>query len=150
MELAERMMAKVTIEESGCWTWRGALTEEGYGSIRVRGRTQRAHRVAYELFAGAIPVGAIIDHLCRVRACCNPDHLEPVSNRTNVGRGINPLAARIRAFDSGICLRGHDLSLPGAVYVRPSGNRECVQCRRDRKRAYMRAYMRGRPRRVSG
>ncbi len=68
---------------SGCWFWLGALSR-GYGSLK----NARAHRVAYEMTIGPIPEGLVIDHLCRVTSCVNPDHLEAVTQAENVRRGL--------------------------------------------------------------
>jgi uracil-DNA glycosylase family 4 len=72
------------IDQSGdCWLWSGTLDKDGYGTISVRGRNVRAHRFAYELFVRPIPVALTIDHLCMVRNCVNPAHLEAVTRREN-------------------------------------------------------------------
>jgi hypothetical protein len=77
----------IPVTESGCWLWVGALTSQGYGQMRgMNHRVTRAHRVAYELFKGPIPEGLYIDHLCRVRCCVNPDHLEAVTQFVNMAR----------------------------------------------------------------
>ncbi|MCA1668901.1 MAG: HNH endonuclease [Thermomicrobia bacterium] len=65
-----------------CWIWQGALTN-GYGKIAHH----RAHRVYYERMYGAIPTGLELDHLCKQKACVNPDHVEPVTHTENVRRG---------------------------------------------------------------
>lgn len=70
-----------------CWLWEGCKGIDGYGSMRFKGKPRRVHRVAYELWKGPIPEGLQLDHLCRVRACCNPAHLEPVTCKENVRRG---------------------------------------------------------------
>jgi len=62
----------------GCWVWTGALADTGYGIFNLRAKLNNTHRVAYEWLVGPIPDGMHLDHLCRVRACCNPAHLEPV------------------------------------------------------------------------
>ncbi len=67
-----------------CWEWKGALDSGGYGMIRG----EMAHRYAYKLFKGDIPTGLTIDHLCRNRKRVNPNHLEPVTNRENIRRGV--------------------------------------------------------------
>ena len=74
---------------SGCWLWAGENTgEKGYGRIRTSGRNRMcAHRLSYEMHKGAIPEGLQIDHLCRTEECCNPDHLEAVSQSLNLKRG---------------------------------------------------------------
>ena len=76
-------------EELGCWLWRGKRDSNGYGQVRVGDRLQMAHRTVYEQFNGPIPEGKGLDHLCRVRNCVNPDHLEPVSSRENTRRGFS-------------------------------------------------------------
>jgi hypothetical protein len=76
------------VDENGCWLWTGSLNNKGYAQLGVAGRVRSAHRVAYELFKGAIPDGLQIDHLCRVRQCVNPDHLEAVTQSVNIRRGV--------------------------------------------------------------
>ena len=77
----------VVNEETGCWDWKGRVLRNGYGKIAIKNVSTSAHRVAYELYKGPIPEGMMIDHLCRNRACCNPDHLEAVPHIENVRRG---------------------------------------------------------------
>lgn len=80
--LADRIDA-----DGSCWIWTGAITAHGYGTVGIDGRTRPVHRVVYEALTGeAIPDGLDLDHLCRVRSCVNPDHLEPVSRSENVRR----------------------------------------------------------------
>lgn len=74
--------------ENGCWIWQRATTKGGYGvTDRGDGRQTTAHRVYYERFVGPIPAGLQLDHLCRVRLCVNPAHLEPVTSAENNQRG---------------------------------------------------------------
>lgn len=73
--------------ETPCHIWLGALTKNGYGSIRVGGKTRDAHRVRYEDEVGPVPEGKELDHLCRVPACCRPSHMEPVTHAENMRRG---------------------------------------------------------------
>src|SRR5450755_3951408 len=74
----ERFWARVDKQTDGCWVWTGAL-RTGYGTLSVSGKNVPAHRFSYELLVGIIPDGLQIDHLCRNRACVNPEHLEPVT-----------------------------------------------------------------------
>jgi hypothetical protein len=85
-------------EETGCWVWQRALSKNGYGSLRFDGRTQYAHRWMYEQMVGPIPQGLDLDHLCRNRACVNPDHLEPVTRRENLVRGITARKLAVAAL----------------------------------------------------
>lgn len=79
-----------------CWVWTGYKLR-GYGQLQVKGKTQKAHRVAYELEVGLIPDGLVLDHLCRNRACVRPTHLEAVRQSTNAQRGAQ---ARITMDDA--------------------------------------------------
>lgn len=126
MQLPPRFMEKVVVDAAlGCWQWNGGCSR-GYGQFWHEGRTVPAHRFAYEHLVGPIQSGAVIDHLCRTKACVNPAHLEPVTQRQNVHRGD---AIRPRTH----CKRGH-LLVAGNVYERPGGIRECLTCRIDRRR----------------
>lgn len=104
----------------GCWLWTGNLQANGYSSFYVNGRTVRAHRWAYEHFVGPISEGLQIDHLCRVRRCVNPTHLEPVTARENTRR-----AMRSR------CVNGHPFTDEN-TYMH-GGKRYCRTCRRNRQ-----------------
>jgi hypothetical protein len=73
---------------NGCWIWSGGLKLNGYGYLRVGKKGHLAHRWVYEELVGPIPNGLTIDHLCRVKACVNPDHLEPVTNAENIRRAV--------------------------------------------------------------
>lgn len=82
LDLAERLKASFVVEGE-CWIWQKALNAGGYGVSWDGERTVVAHRLAYETFIGPIPEGLHLDHLCRVRACINPAHLEPVTQAEN-------------------------------------------------------------------
>lgn len=112
-----------------CWIWKGCKRDsKGYGDIRVGGAAILTHKAAFEIVYGPVPDGLELDHLCRVRACSNPNHLEAVSHRVNMLR-----AALIpREF----CRQGHAFT-PENTYRKPGdGRRRCRQCRSNgRKRA---------------
>jgi len=134
----ERLFSKV--DASGdCWEWTGALNK-GYGVIGRGARgsgTIEAHRAVWELLAGPIDDGLQIDHLCRNRRCCNPDHLEPVTADENKRRGHSVASLhRLR----GTCPQGHPKD---GVTRRKNGtsHRYCKTCARTRRLA---AYYAGR------
>lgn len=78
----DRFWAKVNKTDT-CWLWEGSLHYKGYGQFLFNGRTQKAHRAAYQMLVGPIPEGLSIDHICHVRNCVNPEHLRPVTNKQN-------------------------------------------------------------------
>lgn len=114
-----------------CWLWTAGRSD-GYGVLRVGGRSVKAHRFAYKLLVGPIPSGLQPDHLCRVRLCVRPDHLEPVTSRENTLRGES-FAARRAARTH--CVQGHAYS-PENTYVRRKGGRHCRACGRVWVAAY--------------
>jgi hypothetical protein len=88
--LRARFLKKFDVTPGGCWSWNASCKPNGYGQIQEGpsgGRVLYAHRVAYELFKGAIPGDRVVDHLCRNRRCVNPDHLELVTFDENLLRG---------------------------------------------------------------
>jgi hypothetical protein len=84
----ERLCSRVEQRDgSSCWFWTGSTNNKGYGRLGGnKGGSQLAHRAAYELIIGPIPAGLTIDHLCGVKICVNPAHLEPVTARENLER----------------------------------------------------------------
>ena len=125
----DRFWAKV--DKTGeCWLWIGSCNHKGYGVFRVAGRLVKAHRFAYELLVGPIPDGLTLDHLCRVRRCVNPAHLESVTNYENILRG-DSFSARNAVKTH--CPHGHPYD-DANTYVSPSGRRSCRECSRGKDR----------------
>jgi hypothetical protein len=124
----ERFLENVTKTE-GCWLWTGGLWETGYGRFWFDGRTVLAHRWSYEHHTGPIPKGRHLDHLCRVRECVRPDHLEPVTARENLMRG-ETAAARNAAKTE--CPYGHPYD-EANTYRDKRGRRSCIKCRDERE-----------------
>jgi hypothetical protein len=131
----ERFWSKVVVRPSGCWEWQGSLISQGYGSFGIgpTGRGVRVHRFAYELLRERIPDGLTLDHLCRNRACCNPNHLEPVTNTENVLRGVGLTAQNARKTH---CMRGHEFTPENTTHFQ--NRRRCRVCLRQAQYAYMR------------
>jgi hypothetical protein len=138
----DRLMAKVAETGSGCWEFQGSKHSFGYGQIRDvwGGRLLSAHRVTYEFFRCEIPEGLFLDHLCRNPPCCNPWHLEPVTNGENVRRGVGPLTAgQWRAeyeTSKTHCPYGHAYDERN-TYFTGKGHRQCRKCKGRRQSEYM-------------
>lgn len=112
---------------SSCWLWRGGITTGGYGYMYIGRLRKPAHRVAYELVKGSIPEGFQIDHLCRVRGCVRPDHLEAVTAAENNRRSLSRSAMAARRQS---CANGHEYTDENTMRG-PDGERKCRQCSRD-------------------
>jgi len=125
-KLRQRLFAKIRFTDA-CWYWEGTRSTKGYGRIFVMRKPIQAHRAIYELLVGPIPEGLTLDHLCRNRLCVKPEHLEPVTNRENIRRGIGPSAQAARATH---CRKGHAYSEENTRRHR-DGSRVCKQCDRD-------------------
>ena len=110
---------------SGCWLWTAALQPKGYAELQRNKKVILVHRLFYERYRGPIPPGLEIDHLCRVRSCVNPDHMEVVTSRVNSLRG-NGVGGRNARKTLAKC--GHPLSPPPRSI---SGPRYCRPCRRE-------------------
>lgn len=129
--LDPRAAARIQVDADGCWLYRCYLNR-GYANLK-RGRRGsvvrwQAHRYTYTLLVGEIPSGLELDHLCRVRNCVNPDHLEPVTRRENLLRSTSFVARKAKQTH---CVNGH-LFDEANTYVRPDrGTRECRACRAD-------------------
>lgn len=118
-----------------CWVWTGALTH-GYGAFSVGNRQTKAHIFSFTLIKGAIPSEHERDHLCRVRACVNPDHLEAVIHWINVARGISPHGKNAVKTH---CKRGHEFT-PENTRRDRRGSRHCITCARARCRKYYHSH----------
>lgn len=127
MTWAERLIARIKPQANGCWNWTGAVTgnrgRPGYGHVRLpaNGPTIHVHRLVYLLAGNTIPPGMVLDHTCRNTVCCNPAHLEPVTNAENVRRG-----AAVKTT----CRHGHPFDAEN-TRITPQGARRCRACHRQ-------------------
>lgn len=137
----ERFWTRVNKTET-CWLWTGGRVPDGYGMFRANKTQMNTHRWAWLFTHGTLPPkGTHLDHLCRVRACVNPDHLEVVTPRTNALRGIGITAVNAKKTH---CEYGHEYT-PENTYARPGSpsHRSCRICDRiynkhaRRKRKYL-------------
>jgi len=124
------------IKHDDCMIWAGYKNEAGYGQMwyTVDGKPVRegAHRLSYRNFVGEIPEGYVIDHLCRVTSCINPDHLEAVTSITNTLRGIGFAGKNQRKTH---CPRGHEYT-EANVSSYSNKYRRCRTCENERNRKY--------------
>lgn len=136
---ADRLDTKIMPEpNTGCWLWLGAINKNGYGIVHVKenGRNvkRRAHRIVYESHIGPIQVGLVLDHLCRIRHCVNPSHLEPVTQKTNVIRGTAAESLGTRQRNKTHCPQGHEYTPENTIIKKRSNikkiGRQCRECNR--------------------
>lgn len=133
----ERFDAKWTPEpNTGCWLWTASLTTTGYGMFHHHPFGRMAHRAAWRIYRGPIPDGMLIDHMCRVPICVNPDHLRVVTPQINTIQNSVSVAAK-RAAQT-VCSR---CGLPFGVRKPRGGGkrgtvRRCLPCVRLRAREW--------------
>ncbi len=113
-----------------CIPWCGYINKGGYGVLTVNGKRMVAHRAIYQNVKGPVPAGLVLDHLCRNRCCVNPDHLEIVTDRENIMRGVSIVAVLAQKTN---CPKGHAYT-DSNTYWKKSGSRECRACETARNR----------------
>ena len=128
----QRFMDKVFIDiETDCWIWTAYCNKDGYGNFHYNKKMRRAHRFSFEYFKETIPIGLELDHLCRVRNCVNPFHLEPVTHQENTIRGINFNKEKT------YCKHNHEYNEENThYYITSKGHttRTCRKCDNMRKK----------------
>lgn len=131
-----RFLNNVDDQTSNCWLWKASKYKNGYGQFFANGKPIKAHRFSYQFFKGFIQNGLQLDHLCRIRHCVNPDHLEIVTQQENIKRGM---AGKLNNYlkKKTHCKNGHLLSGSNLLpYYLKHGKRACRVCVniRNRKR----------------
>lgn len=134
-----RFLAKVE-KTATCWNWIGCRRPRGYGMLNIGGKIRSAHRVAYEMYVGPIPAGREIDHLCRNTSCVKPEHLEAVTHKENVLRGVSLAAGHAKQTH---CDRGHEFDEGNTLFY-DGGRRRCRKCTTRRNLGYYHKYKGGR------
>lgn len=123
-----------------CWLWAKGINTAGYGQFHIKGlkpyRMVRAHIAVYEALVGPVPEGLELDHLCGIRSCINPDHLEPVTHQVNVQRGRAGAHTVLRNRAKTHCPRGHPYNKENTYYRPGNGDRGCKICRREAVRKH--------------
>jgi hypothetical protein len=130
-EVVYRLLDRTEMQPGSCWLWGGCRSKDGYGSIKIDGRKDYVHRVAYRLFNGVIPPGMEVHHTCTVKGCLNPDHLRALTHRDNLLADDTIPGRNARKTH---CIRGHAFSTENTRIV-PNGyrvSRRCIACSRRR------------------
>jgi len=127
----DRFFSKVN-KTDGCWLWNSTPSTKGYGMYWVDGKYALAHRYSYQKFVGDIKDGYQIDHLCRVRKCVNPEHLQQVTQKENILRGTGVTSVNHKKTH---CMNGHEFSKEN-TYITKKNSRRCRICLREKSKRF--------------
>lgn len=128
---AVRFLEKVD-KQKKCWLFLGYVAKNGYGHFYSNGKTGLAHRFSYELHKGKIPEKLVVDHLCKVRSCVNPEHMEIVTLKENSLRGTTS-QNNLKKTE---CIRGHIFSIENTYIHKTTNERVCRKCKAMHQRKY--------------
>lgn len=135
----QKWLQRTTHNSNGCWIWGGAVQSNGYGRVSSNSKMLLAHRAIYEALVGVIPDGMVIDHICRTRACVNPEHLEVVTQMENVMRSEITVASMNSKKD--FCINGHPFTFANTFKRKDRQTRECRTCRNDAVLKFKEAHL---------
>lgn len=121
----EKFLSKInTSMAKECWDWTGFIDRDGYGKFHIGKLCRFTHRISYEIFIKKIDDGMVIDHICRNRRCCNPDHLREVSVKINSLENSVSITANNNVKTH--CINGHELTFDN-LYIY-GNHRRCKAC----------------------
>lgn len=140
--ILRKLSAQIKIEENGCWLWTGCVNKYGYGVINIKNKSYRIHRLMYLIVTGFVNDDLDLDHtchkpvscpggiMCQHRRCCNPSHLDPVTNIENLHRGHGNSASLVARKSRQCCKNGHLYTAENTAIS--NGARVCRKCQRER------------------
>jgi len=128
-DVLERVLNRIMVSDTDCWEFQGCRLKSGYGRVGWNGRLWLTHRITYTFLVGDIPDDLEIDHLCKNKPCCNPEHLEPVTRSENIRRGTQWHHTVERESSKTRCPRGHQYDQIN-TYITAKGHRQCRLCKR--------------------
>lgn len=133
----QRIRKSSTVQSNGCWTWNLSTDSDGYGSIKVAGKTRYAARVSYEVFVDDIPEGMVVHQVCKDRSCVNPDHLETITRKESTARGESDPLKNFAVYyerrrSATHCPHGHPWDEENTRVS--NGQRVCRSCIRENQR----------------
>lgn len=120
----EKILKNIRLNENGCWLWVGKLNKNGYSTLSHMDQTVSGHRLSFETFRYKIPKNKVIDHICRVTACVNPEHLDAVSIKDNNRRAKNLNREKTH------CKRGHEYTNENTYVEHNNKGHTSRQCRK--------------------
>jgi hypothetical protein len=120
----ERFLKFISVNNNGCWEWNGFIDKHGYGKFTLKNKCYFSHRVSFDIFVKKLNKELVIDHICKNRKCCNPEHLREVTAKINVTKNSESFVAYNKKKTH--CPKGHELVYPN-IYSH-DGRRRCKIC----------------------